>query len=117
MARVSTLKRIYNVGKLSKTDRLSFEFKSADEADRKRLNSHAQVAAYELTKLINRWSDRGMDDRAIYSILAMYHEYYGRLGVKERGESYMLALESEAHKLAQALIQKQENDRRKFSET
>jgi hypothetical protein len=84
---------------------LSFTFGNLrDNSDR--LNMHTKLVLDELTEMIRVWQKQGIDSRAIYSGLAVYHQYYGAMGAKRTNEGYMIALESEAHKLATAMLQR-----------
>ncbi len=82
---------------------MSFTFGNLKD-DSQRLNNHTKAILEELSEMIKVWQKQGFDSRAIYSGLAIMHQYYGTLGNKRLGDSYMIALESEAHKLSNEML-------------
>ena len=52
------------------------------------------------------WTYNGLDARAIYAALALYHAFYYRMGYERLGAAYMSALEDQGVKLAEELMKR-----------
>lgn len=72
--------------------------------DNERLNDHTKIVLQELALFTKTMQKAGVDSRAVYSGLAIFHEYYGKLAIDRLGESYVLALETQSHKLANEML-------------
>ena len=71
--------------------------------DAKRLDRHTEETVRELDEMIAIWVANGIDARAIYAALALFHYYYYQLGAERLGRDYMSRLEDQGVKLAEAI--------------
>lgn len=69
-----------------------------------RLTQHTYQILGELGDFIQKWNNDGLDGRAIFVAITTFRDYYSELARQRFGDTYAMALEVQASKLADGML-------------